>query len=220
MEIQFPRQAVEQLQAVPHQQSSLQVREIPLVQTRAVTARLLKKAKNFTQSRLHQKSENDLLNTTTDNSETLPKNSAALESAIPTKDSALSNNNADNAGDKKQGTENVESSTEDSTEETSEQKEDTLKTDNSGFTYIIMGIAAVAVIGVVYVVKSKKKKENFIDEDEDELDEDYDYDDEEETEQDSDEAFINGGDDTESVDTDENGNEDNNNENDEENGEE
>ena len=169
---------------------------------------------------LTEVSENDLLNTTTDNSETLPKNSAALESAIPTKDSALSNNNADNAGDKKQGTENVESSTEDSTEETSEQKEDTLKTDNSGFTYIIMGIAAVAVIGVVYVVKSKKKKENFIDEDEDELDEDYDYDDEEETEQDSDEAFINGGDDTESVDTDENGNEDNNNENDEENGEE
>ena len=77
------------------------------------------------------------------------------------------------------------------------------------------------MIGVVYVVKSKKKKENFIDEDEDEdeLDEDYDYDDEEETEQDFDEAFINGGDDTESVDTDENDNEDNNNENDEENGE-
>ena len=64
--------------------------------------------------------------------------------------------------------------------------------------------------------------ENYIDddEDEDELDEDYDYEDEEETEQDSDEAFINGGDDTESVDTDENDNEDNNNENDEEDGEE
>ena len=143
-------------------------------------------------------SENDLLNTTTDNSETLPKNSAALESAIPTKDSALSNNNGENAGNKKQGTENVEGSTEDGTEETSEPKEDTVKTDNSGFTYIIMGIAAVAVIGVVYVVKSKKKKENFIDEDEDEdeLDEDYDYEDEEENEQSSDEAFLNGGDDT------------------------
>ena len=34
---------------------------------------------------LTEVSENDLLNTTTDNSETLPKNSAALESAIPTK---------------------------------------------------------------------------------------------------------------------------------------
>lgn len=171
---------------------------------------------------LTEVSENDLLNTTTDNSETLPKNSAALESAIPTKDSALSNNNADTTGDKTQGAESVEDSTEDSTEDTSEPKEDTAKADGSGFTYILMGIAAVAVIGVVYVVKSKKKKENFIDEDEDEdeLDEDYDYDDEEETEQDSDEAFINGGDDTESVDTDENDNEDNNNENDEEDGEE
>ena len=169
---------------------------------------------------LTEVSENDLLNTTTDNSETLPKNSAALESAIPTKDSALSNNYADTTGDKTQGAESVEDSTEDSTEDTSEPKEDTAKADGSGFTYILMGIAAVAVIGVVYVVKSKKKKENFIDEDEDEdeLDEDYDYDDEEETEQDSGEAFINGGDDTESVDTDENDNEDNNNENDEENG--
>ena len=147
---------------------------------------------------LTEVSENDLLNTTTDNSETLPKNSAALESAIPTNDSALSNNNADNAGDKKQGTESIEGSTEESTEDTSEPKEDTAKADGSGFTYILIGIAAVAVIGVVYVVKAKKKKENFIDEDEDEdeLDEDYDYDDEDEAEQDSDEAFLNGGDDT------------------------
>ncbi len=37
--------------------------------------------------------ENDLLNTTSDNSETLPKNSAALESAIRTEESALPNNN-------------------------------------------------------------------------------------------------------------------------------
>ena len=137
---------------------------------------------------LTEVSENDLLNTTTDNSETLPKNSAALESAIPTKDSALSNNNADTTGEKTQETESVEDSTEDSTEDTSEPKEDTAKADGSGFIYILMGIAAVAVSGVVYVVKSKKKKENFIDEDEDE--------DEEENEQSSDESFLNGGDDT------------------------
>lgn len=170
---------------------------------------------------LTEVSENDLLNTTTDNSETLPKNSAALESAIPTKDVALSNNNADTTRDKTQGTESVEDSNEESTEDTSEPKEDTAKAGGSGFTYILMGIAAVAVIGVVYVVKSKKKKENFIDEDEDEdeLDEDYDYEDEDEAEQDSDEAFLNGGDDTESEDTGENDNEDNN-DNDEENGEE
>ena len=38
---------------------------------------------------LTEVTENDLLNTTSDNSETLPKNSAALESAIPTEESAL-----------------------------------------------------------------------------------------------------------------------------------
>lgn len=99
---------------------------------------------------LTEVSENDLLNTTTDNSETLPKNSAALESAIPTKDSALSNNNADTTGDKTQGAESVEDSTEDSTEDTSEPKEDTAKADGSGFTYVLMGIAAVAVIEAIF----------------------------------------------------------------------
>ena len=170
---------------------------------------------------LTEVSENDLLNTTTDNSETLPKNSAALESAIPTKDSALSNNNADTTGDKTQGTESVEDSTEESTEDISDPKEDTAKADGSGFTYILMGIAAVAVIGVVYVVKSKKKKENFIDEDEDEdeLDEDYDYEDEEENETSSDEAFLNGGDDTVN-DTESENTTEHDNDNDEENGEE
>ena len=57
MEILFPKQAVEQLQAVQeHQPSSPRVREILLrIPTRAVTARLLKKARNFIQFRLHQK---------------------------------------------------------------------------------------------------------------------------------------------------------------------
>ena len=50
--------------------------------------------------------ENDLLNVTSDNSETLPKNSAALESAIPA-DSALPNNNTE-ISDKTEQTENVE----------------------------------------------------------------------------------------------------------------
>ena len=115
---------------------------------------------------LTEVSENDLLNTTSDNSETLPKNSAALESAIPVKDAALDNNNTDAKGNKKQ--------------------------DGSGFSYLIMGIAAAAVIGVVYVIKAKKKKENFIDDDEDELENDYeeDYDDEDGEEADPDEEFM------------------------------
>lgn len=141
---------------------------------------------------LTEVSENDLLNTTSDNSETLPKNSAALESAIPIKDAALDNNNTDATGNKKQDTETVEENTEDSTEEGSEPETTEQKQDASGFSYLIMGIAAAAVIGVVYVIKAKKKKENFIDDDEDELEDDYeeDYDDEDGEEADPDEEFM------------------------------
>ena len=141
---------------------------------------------------LTEASENDLLNTTSDNSETLPKNSAALESAIPIKDAALDNNNTDATGNKKQDAETVEENTEDSTEEGSEPETTEQKQDGSGFSYLIMGIAAAAVIGVVYVIKAKKKKENFIDDDEDELEDDYeeDYDDEDGEEADPDEEFM------------------------------
>lgn len=141
---------------------------------------------------LTEVSENDLLNTTSDNSETLPKNSAALESAIPVKDAALDNNNTDATGNKKQDAETVEENTEDSTEEGSEPETTEQKQDGSGFSYLIMGIAAAAVIGVVYVIKAKKKKENFIDDDEDELEDDYeeDYDDEDGEEADPDEEFM------------------------------
>ena len=141
---------------------------------------------------LTEVSENDLLNTTSDNSETLPKNSAALESAIPVKDAALDNNNTDAKGNKKQDAETVEENTEDTTEEGSEPETTEQKQDGSGFSYLIMGIAAAAVIGVVYVIKAKKKKENFIDDDEDELENDYeeDYDDEDGEEADPDEEFM------------------------------
>ena len=141
---------------------------------------------------LTEVSENDLLNTTSDNSETLPKNSAALESAIPVKDAALDNNNTDATGNKKQDVETVEENTEDSTEEGSEPETTEQKQDGSGFSYLIMGIAAVAVIGVVYVMKAKKKKENFIEDDEDELEDNYeeDYDDEDGEEADLDEEFM------------------------------
>ena len=141
---------------------------------------------------LTEVSENDLLNTTSDNSETLPKNSAALESAIPVKDAALDNNNTDATGNKKQDAETVEENTEDSTEEGSEPETTEQKQDGSGFSYLIMGIAAAAVIGVVYVIKAKKKKENFIDDDEDELEDNYeeDYDDEDGEEADPDEEFM------------------------------
>ena len=132
-------------------------------------------------------SENDLLNTTTDNSETLPKNSAALESAIPVSDSALPNNNAEtNTEETEELPEDGEESTEESTEEPEEQ---TAQTDNTMETYIVLGIIAVIGIGAGYYFKVvKKKKEQFLDED-DEEDEEEVLEDEDETEDTEDDFF-------------------------------
>ena len=132
-------------------------------------------------------SENDLLNTTTDNSETLPKNSAALESAIPVSDSALPNNNAETDSEETEELpEDGEESTEESTEEPEEQP---AQPDNPMGTYIVLGIIAVIGIGAGYYFKVvKKKKEQFIDED-DEEDEEEVLEDEDETEDTEDDFF-------------------------------
>ena len=133
--------------------------------------------------------ENDLLNTTSDNSETLPKNSAALESAIPTSESALPNNNAEQGNKQEEDTEG----TEEDTESTGEPEETEVKEQaNPMISYILMGGLAVAVIGGAYYFKMvRKKKEDFIeDEDEDEEDnEDYENEDEE-SEDCSDDGFF------------------------------
>lgn len=131
-------------------------------------------------------SENDLLNTTTENSETLPKNSAALESAIPVSGAALSNNNVE--GDKTDGTEDT--ATEDGAEENSEGTEVTEEEnpeENSMTTYIILGMIAVVVIGAYYF-KVVRKKEDFLDEDEEEED-DEEYEEEEENDDSEDDFF-------------------------------
>lgn len=137
-------------------------------------------------------SENDLLNTTTtSNSETLPKNSAALESAIPTSDGALANNNTDMSG------EATDSLSENSTEEQTEgteipeeaETEETPVAGNSTTLYIILGIAALAVIGGGYYLKVvRKKKEDFLDEDEEEDEEEI-YEEDEDTEESEDDFF-------------------------------
>ena len=125
--------------------------------------------------------ENDLLNTTSDNSETLPKNSAALESAIPTEENALPNNNGEMPEEEQQAEENT-GETEDT--ETTEPDEPEKKgaEQNPVISYILMGILAAAFIGGAYYFKVvQKKKEDFIeDEDEDEEDdEEYENEDEE-----------------------------------------
>lgn len=125
--------------------------------------------------------ENDLLNTTSDNSETLPKNSAALESAISTFESALPNNNVEQENKQEEAAEDTEG-TEEDTESTGEPEETEVKEQaNPMISYILMGGLAVAVIGGVYYFKVvRKKKEDFIeDEDEDEEDnEEYENEDE------------------------------------------
>lgn len=129
--------------------------------------------------------ENDLLNVTSDNSETLPKNSAALESAIPVTDGALPNNNTEPLEEPEQ-TEEVEG-TEENTEETEQEPEEKAEP-NPMISYVLIGGLAVEFIGGAYYFKVvRKKKEDFIeDEDEDEEDEEEVFENEDEDESDDD----------------------------------
>ncbi len=134
---------------------------------------------------LTEVTENDLLNVTADNSETLPQNSAALESAIPVTEGALPNNN----GEQETEEEPAEEAAEDGEENTEEPEPEPEKTkENPAATYIILGIVAVAAIGGGYYFKVvKKKKEEFLDEDDE--DEEEEYDDDEENEDSEDDFF-------------------------------
>ena len=131
---------------------------------------------------LTEVTENDLLNVTADNSETLPKNSAALESAIPVTEGALPNNN----GEQETEEEAAEEAAEDGEENTEEPEPEPEKTgENPAATYIILGIVAVAAIGGGYYFKVvRKKKEEFLDEDDDEEEEEYEDDEENEEKED------------------------------------
>ena len=136
---------------------------------------------------LTEVTENDLLNVTADNSETLPKNSAALESAIPVTEGALPNNN----GETEKEEEPTEEPTEDGEENTEEPEPEPEKTgENPMATYAILGIVAVAAIGGGYYFKVvRKKKEEFLDEDDDEDDEEEEYEDDGENEDNEDDFF-------------------------------
>ena len=141
--------------------------------------------------------ENDLLNVTSDNSETLPKNSAALESAIPTEEGALPNNNGELPEDTEQAEENPEGEEDtenpEETEGTEEpEPEEKAKEPNPIISYILMGALVITFIGGAYYFKVvRKKKEDFIeDEDEDEEDEEEFENEEEETEEGSGDDFF------------------------------
>ena len=138
--------------------------------------------------------ENDLLNVTTDNSETLPKNSAALESQIPITESALPNNNTDvdeETHEVATPTETPEETVEETEPEETEvdEPEEPVKS-NPLFGYILMGILGAGVIGAAYYLKVVKKKQDgdFV-EDEDEEDEDDEYESEESEDESEDDFF-------------------------------
>ena len=136
---------------------------------------------------LTEVTENDLLNVTADNSETLPKNSAALESAIPVSEGALPNNNGE------QETEEELTEEPDGEENTEEPEPEPEKAEeNPMATYIILGVVAVVAIGGGYYFKVvRKKKEEFLDEDDDEDDEEEEYeDDDDEENEDSEDDFF------------------------------
>ena len=137
--------------------------------------------------------ENDLLNVTTDNSETLPKNSAALESQIPITESALPNNNTDyeETHEVETPTETPEEPEEPTEEEPKEEPMEPVKS-NPLVGYLIMGILGAGVIGAAYYFKVVKKKQDgdFV-EDEDEEDDDEDYETEEEESESEDNFFEN-----------------------------
>ena len=133
-------------------------------------------------------SENDLLNVTSDNGETLPKNSAALESAIPTTEGALSNNNTENK--QPEDMENAEEDNTGDTETTEQPEETSAETENPMLTYVIFGVLAVGAVGAGYYFKVvKKKNEQFLDEDDDEDEEEELLEDDEE-ESDSEDDFF------------------------------
>jgi hypothetical protein len=137
---------------------------------------------------LTEVTENDLLNVTADNSETLPKNSAALESAIPVTEGALPNNNGETEKEEEPTEESAEDGEEENTEEPEPEPEKT--GENPMATYAILGIVAVAAIGGGYYFKVvRKKKEEFLDEDDDEEDEEEEYEDDGENEDNEDDFF-------------------------------
>ena len=115
--------------------------------------------------------ENDLMNTVSTTSETLPKNSAALESAIPTDDAALNNNNVESEVTVSDGVVSENDTTDETGDEEPVKEEPEVeepKPQSSMATYLIIGIIAAIAIGAWYYLKMVKgKKEDFLDEDDD-----------------------------------------------------
>ena len=122
-------------------------------------------------------SERDLLNVTTDNSVTLPMNSAIVESAIPDN---TPKEESDKTAENTESTESTEISTEE--KDISEQKP--VPQEDSTSVYIVMAVVGVVAVGLGYYFKVVKKKDDY-EEDEEEFEDEV-YENEDETENDDD----------------------------------
>ncbi|MCI6730730.1 MAG: DUF4366 domain-containing protein [Lachnospiraceae bacterium] len=116
-------------------------------------------------------SENDLLNTTSDNSQVLPMNSAAVETAIPTDDTALENNNKNpilNTGDSSGTAEETGADSETgSDEESIPSDEAEIEGKKKGISpYLVMAIVGVLIIAGYYFLVIRRKNEEYLEEDE------------------------------------------------------
>lgn len=131
-------------------------------------------------------SENDLLNVTSDNSEVLPKNSAALESSIQAEESALPNNNGETTDSADLKTEDTESGEDtEETEDTEESGKLEAESGNPLATYIFFGIVVAIAVAAIYFFKIYRRKgEDFEDDDEEEEPEEEYENEEEESEED------------------------------------
>ena len=112
---------------------------------------------------LTEVSERDLLNVTSDIIQTLPQNSAVVESAVPNEnpkeqvtDGILNKEDSD-TNSETEDEENMDENTQ-NTEQSSVKEEPVKKESSSMAVYIIIGIAAAIAIGVGYYVKVYKKK--------------------------------------------------------------
>ena len=121
-------------------------------------------------------SERDLLNVTTDNSTTLPMNSAIVESAIP------DNTTKEESDKTAENTEDMES-TETETKENDISEQKPVSQEDSASVYIVMALVAAIAVAIGYYVKVVKKKDDY-EEDDEESFEDEVYENEDETEND------------------------------------
>ena len=121
-------------------------------------------------------SENDLLHVTADNSRTMPKNSAVLESGMSASGDNLSDRYTKN-GESGQTDQIMEETCGDDAKD-AENADDNLsennKKENPAAAYVIIGILAAGIAGVRFYLKSvHEKKEAFLDEEDDEDNETY-----------------------------------------------